>query len=91
MNLTERLGRREEVHPSELDYALDTRARMHQCGAPYSPLYPTVGRLFPGTYYLKGISSKWTRTYSRVPIDANVESKGLPLAPQCVLDLAKQE
>jgi len=91
MNLTQRLASREEVHPSELDLALDTRARMHQCGAPYAPVYPTVGRLFPGTYYLNGISCKWTRVYSRVPLDAIVESKGSSLAPPSVLELAAQE
>ena len=54
MQLTERLNSREEVHPCELDLALETRARMHRAGAPYSPVYPTVGRLFPGTYFLNG-------------------------------------
>lgn len=91
MNLTERLASREEVHPSELDHALETRARMHQCGAPYSPVYPTAGRLFPGTYYLNGISSNWTRTYSRVPLDEKMEQHGSPLAPPIVLRLAAQD
>jgi hydroxymethylglutaryl-CoA synthase len=49
MNLTERLAKREEVHPMELDLALETRARMHRSGAPYSPVYPTVGRMVPGS------------------------------------------
>ncbi len=48
LNLTARLATREEVHPQELDLALETRARMHRCGAPYSPVYPTIGRMFPG-------------------------------------------
>lgn len=52
LNLTERLASREEVHPSELDLALETRARMHRSGAPYSPVYPTIGRMFPGTFDL---------------------------------------
>ena len=49
LDLTARLADREEVHPRELDLALDARARMHRGGAPYSPVYPTVGRMFPGT------------------------------------------
>ena len=48
MDLTARLATREEVHPQELDLALETRARMHRGGAPYSPVYPTIGRMFPG-------------------------------------------
>ena len=51
LNLTARLASREEVHPRELDLALGTRARMHRReGAAYSPVYPAVGRMFPGTY-----------------------------------------
>jgi hypothetical protein len=91
MKLMDRLESREKVGPSELDHALETRARMHRAGAPYSPVYPTVGRLFPGTYYLNGIDSKWTRTYSRVPLDAKMEAHGNPLAPPIVLRLAKRE
>eukprot|EP00523_Entomoneis_sp_CCMP467_P003814 CAMPEP_0168759706 /NCGR_PEP_ID=MMETSP0724-20121128/22370_1 /TAXON_ID=265536 /ORGANISM="Amphiprora sp., Strain CCMP467" /LENGTH=68 /DNA_ID=CAMNT_0008808655 /DNA_START=39 /DNA_END=242 /DNA_ORIENTATION=- len=68
MKLTQRLTTREEVDPAELDWALETRAKMHRAGAPYQPIYPTVGRLFPGTYYLTGIDSEWKRTYSRVPL-----------------------
>lgn len=49
LDLTARLATREEVHPQELDLALETRARMHRGGAPYSPVYPTDGRMFPGT------------------------------------------
>jgi 3-oxoacyl-(acyl-carrier-protein) synthase len=91
MQLTERLAEREEVHPGELDHALETRARMHRSGAPYSPVYPTVGRLFPGTYYLNGIDSQWRRTYSRVPLDADVFPSGSSLAPPIVLRLAQRE
>lgn len=70
MNLTQRLQSRVEVHPKELDDALETRATMHNAGVPYQPVYPTIGRLYPGTYFLKGIDEKWRRTYSRVPFDA---------------------
>ena len=87
----DRLERREKVHPSELDHALETRARMHRAGAPYSPVYPTVGRLFPGTYYLNGIDTCWRRTYSRVPLDAKMDPHGTPLAPPIVLRLAKRD
>lgn len=89
MQLTERLNSREEVQPGELDLALETRARMHLAGAPYSPVYPTAGRLFPGTYYLNGIDSKFRRTYSRVPLGTAMDLKGSSLAPPIVLRLAK--
>ncbi|GKY98380.1 hypothetical protein MPSEU_000795600 [Mayamaea pseudoterrestris] len=91
MNLTERLASRESVDPSELDHALDTRARMHHAGAPYAPVYPTLGRLFPGTYYLEEIDAQWRRTYLRIPRDARVDPPGSSLAPQSVLQLAQNE
>jgi len=91
LQLTDRLASREKVHPSELDHALETRARMHRAGAPYSPVYPTVGRLFPGTYYLNGIDSNWRRTYSRVPLDAKMDAPGSDLAPPIVMRLAKRD
>lgn len=91
MRLTERLESREEVHPKELDYALETRARMHHAGAPYRPVYPTMGRLFPGTYFLDGIDSEWRRTYSRIPLNAPLDSPGSSLAPPSVLQLAQRE
>ena len=85
MRLTERLEKREEIHPSELDLALDTRERMHKAGAPYIPVYPTVGRLFPGTYYLKEIDDKWRRVYERVPLDTEMAPHGTSLAPESVM------
>ena len=91
MKLTERLENREEVHPGELDMALDTRARMHGAGAPYTPVYPTAGRLFPGTYYLKEIDDKWRRIYERVPLDAEMTPHGTPLAPESVLRMADRD
>jgi len=93
LDLTARLSSREEVHPQELDLALETRARMHHGGAPYSPVYPTVGRMFPGTYYLNGINTKWVRSYSRVPLDSQPEPVGTSgmLAPPMVLRLAKRD
>jgi len=82
LHLTQRLDSREEIQPQELDLALDTRAKMHRIGAPYTPTYPTVGRLFPGTFYLKNISSDWTRTYDRVPLKVVSEPlRGGPLGP----------
>ena len=91
LDLMNRLESREKVHPSELDHALETRAKMHRAGAPYSPVYPTAGRLFPGTYYLNGIDSQFRRTYSRVPLDAKMDSHGSPLAPPIVMRLAKRD
>lgn len=91
MDLTNRLAQREEVHPSELDLALETRARMHRAGAPYSPVYPTTGRLFPGTFYLNGVDHKWIRSYSRVPFDAPCAEPGTPLASPIVLRMAQRD
>jgi 3-oxoacyl-(acyl-carrier-protein) synthase len=91
MKLKDRLNDREKVHPCELDYALETRARMHRAGAPYSPVYPTIGRLYPGAYYLNGIDAQWRRTYSRVPLDAHVEAGGTSLAPPIVLRMAERQ
>jgi 3-oxoacyl-(acyl-carrier-protein) synthase len=91
MKLSERLAQREEVHPSELDHALETRARMHRAGAPYQPVYPTTGRLFPGTYYLQGLDENFRRTYARVPLDAPLAESGTPLAPPVVLRLAHHD
>jgi len=91
LDLSARLESREEVKPNELDLALETRARMHRSHAPYSPVYPTTGRLLPGTFYLNGIDSKWTRTYSRVPLDAKMAPHGSSLAPPIVLRLAKRD
>jgi len=91
MDLTNRLNQREEVHPAELDHALETRARMHRAGAPYSPVYPTEGRLFPGTYYLNGVDSQWRRSYTRIPLDAPMEAHGKSLAPPIVLRLAQRD
>lgn len=91
MDLTKRLSQREEVHPNELDYALETRARMHRAGAPYSPVYPTTGRLFPGTYFLNGVDSNWRRSYSRVPLDCPLASHGTPLVPPIALRFAHRD
>jgi hypothetical protein len=96
LQLMQRLESRELVHPSELDHALETRARMHRAGAPYSPVYPTTGRLFPGTYYLNGIDSQWRRTYSRVPLNekmAHRSAEGVvtQLAPPIVHRLAERD
>ena len=91
LDLTARLDNREEVNPNELDLALETRARMHGTIAPYSPVYPTIGRLLPGTFYLNSIDAKWKRTYSRVPLDAKMAPHGTSVAPPLVLRLAKQD
>ena len=88
MKLAERLQSRDEIQPDELDLALDARARMHNSGAPYTPMYPTVGRMFPGTYYLKSIDEKWRRIYERVPLDAAMDNPArASLAPARVRNL----
>ena len=49
--------------------------------------------LSSGTYYLNGIDSKWVRSYSRVPLDAEPKPPGASgmLAPPIVLRLAKKD
>ena len=90
LNLDQVLVDREKVHPSELDFALETRAKMHNTKAPYSPLYPS-GRLFPGTYYLTNIDNKWNRSYSRVPPNSKRVGIGSQLAPPLVLRQIKED
>ena len=46
LDLSSRLAQRDLILPSEFDFALETRARMHKADAPYSPCYPTSGRCF---------------------------------------------
>jgi 3-oxoacyl-(acyl-carrier-protein) synthase len=100
LDINNRLEQRVLVHPMELDFALETRARMHHTGAPYSPVYPaTTDTLHPGTYYLNNIDAQWRRTYSRVPFPslddkAPPSSKPdpaipFPLAPTSVLQWAQ--
>ncbi len=62
-----RLSSRMELDAKELDEVMDCREKMHHAGVPFTPSYDPTTRLFPGTYYLTGIDSKWTRQYSRLP------------------------
>ena len=62
-----RLSSRLELDAKELDEVMDCREKMHHAGVPFTPSYDPTTRLFPGTYYLTGIDSKWTRQYSRLP------------------------
>uniref|UniRef100_A0A7S4SVQ3 Hydroxymethylglutaryl-CoA synthase n=2 Tax=Ditylum brightwellii TaxID=49249 RepID=A0A7S4SVQ3_9STRA len=89
LQLTQRLESRQKVAANELDLALNTRAEMHHVGAPYTPVYPTEGRLLPGTYYLKEIDGQWRRFYERISVDADfpvVKEEDVPLAPLSVLE-----
>jgi Hydroxymethylglutaryl-coenzyme A synthase C terminal len=66
MQLSKRLNEQPwKVAASELNVALETRARMH-CVAtpPYTPIYGT-DQLLAGTYYLSGLDAQWRRTYAR--------------------------
>jgi len=65
LNLMARLDAREELDASELDKALDARARMHTAGAPYKPQYQSF-RLLSGTYYLDEIDANFVRKYKRI-------------------------
>lgn len=44
-----------------------------------------------GTYYLNGIDAKWVRSYSRIPLDSELEPPGAMLAPPIVLRLAERD
>jgi 3-oxoacyl-(acyl-carrier-protein) synthase len=82
LQLETRLSMREQVAARELDLALDTRAKMHTSGVPYTPFYPH-DRLFPGTYYLTHIDAQWRRHYARTPVGPMTPWDGVvrPLQP----------
>jgi hydroxymethylglutaryl-CoA synthase len=99
LDITNRLNQRQVIDACELDHALETRARMHRAGAPYSPVYPPH-RLWPGTYHLVNIDTHFRRTYARVPKDATYPPKQITtlssdtprtLAPPIVLRLAQRD
>jgi Hydroxymethylglutaryl-coenzyme A synthase C terminal len=88
MQLSKRLNeQRWKVAASELDVALETRARMHCVAAsPYTPIYGT-DHLFAGTYYLSSLEGQRRRTYARVPLIAT-PSQAPGLNPSRARDLA---
>ena len=88
LNLVERLNRREFVHPSELDIAMEVRKQMHHRTTPkYQPMYSSViDRLYPGTYYLVDIDSQWKRSYARLPLPSKVKC-----SPQDVTEMSTNE
>lgn len=85
VNLAVRLADREKLPPAELDRALAARSDAHHYssqslegdqerskgsdGYRFVPRYP-LDRLFPGTYYLEGVSAGFTRSYARRPMDS---------------------
>ena len=105
VNLAARLADRERLPPAELDAALAARSDAHslaagggkqggaggdmEAGSMSTPGFP-VDRLFPGTFYLDGISGDRTRSYSRRPIDA-ARARGGTLAPSLARKAADEE
>jgi len=80
LDLEQRLNTRDCVDPSELDFALEVREKLHAVSVealPYTPLYPVRGYMLPGTYYLKEIDNKWRRFYERIPLDDTSRSQRL--------------
>lgn len=68
LDLFARLESRERLMPSALTQALEAREKLHH-SCPYSPQYVTEP-LFPGTFFLQGISDKYERVYQRKSLEA---------------------
>lgn len=64
LNLIERLDARTKLDASELDKALDARAKMHLAGAPYTPEFKPFN-VHPSTYYLESLGPNFVRKYNR--------------------------
>ena len=64
LNLIERLDNRTKLDASELDKALDVRAKMHLAGASYTPQFKPFN-VHPSTYYLKSLGPNFVREYDR--------------------------
>ncbi|KAL7549264.1 hypothetical protein ACHAWF_012543 [Thalassiosira exigua] len=89
LDLAARLAAREEVGPGELDLALEARARLHRGGAPYSPAYPNVGRMFPGEF---GFCATSRACLGRSDACRNVPRGSLRLYEmRCSTDVASKE
>jgi hydroxymethylglutaryl-CoA synthase len=67
LNIANRLASREKLTPNDLTLALKAREESHGV-VPFKPTFG-VDKLFPGTYYLEGISNKYERTYLRKPLE----------------------
>lgn len=68
LNLSSRLQCRDKLPPRELTIAL--RAREDSFGViPYEPKCD-IAKLFPGTFYLKGITKNFERIYARKPLNS---------------------
>ena len=48
---------------------------MHKVHAPYSPCYPRSRRLFPGTFYLKGVDVTPMTVSPRMPQQVHPEQR----------------
>ncbi len=64
LKLIERLDARTKLDASELDKALDARAKMHLAGAPYTPEFKPFN-IHPLTYYLESLGPNFVRNYNR--------------------------
>ena len=64
LDIPARLSSREKCDPSSLTEALDAREKSHGF-VPFVPIF-SLESLFPGTFYLREITSKYERLYSRL-------------------------
>ena len=65
LNVRQRLAQRTAVSPADFTRVLDMREQKYgKCG--YKAEAP-VDNLFPGTYYLVEVDSKYRRSYQRGP------------------------
>jgi hydroxymethylglutaryl-CoA synthase len=74
LNLSSRLQCREKLCPRELNIAL--RTREDSIGViPYEPKCD-IAKLFPGTFYLKGVTKNFERIYARKPLSSSQKIGG---------------
>lgn len=65
LNVRQRLAQRTAVAPADFTRVLDTREQRYgKCG--YKAEAPIDG-LYPGTFYLVEVDSKYRRSYQRAP------------------------
>ncbi len=66
LDIENRLAKRDRCPPADLSKAMALREKA-QCVAPFKPTYSPDNGLFPGTYYLSEVNSKFERIYKRTP------------------------
>ncbi|KAJ1970136.1 3-hydroxy-3-methylglutaryl coenzyme A synthase [Dispira parvispora] len=67
LQLRERLEKRTKVSPEDFDQLMSLREKTHQL-RDYQPT-GSLDNLFPGTYYLANVDTKFRRDYQRTPLN----------------------